>query len=373
MNSFYNATVYVEGRGLVKTDLSFDARIREIGSASGEEITLPEGAVVLPGFVDEHIHGAAGCDGMDGTNEALTSLAKALPREGTTSFLVTTMTDKKEKILEALSAVRNHQNGDGATILGVHLEGPFLSPDYAGAQAKEHLLAPSVKIFDEFQTAAGGKIRLATVAPELPGAKELIAHLVASGVHVSLGHSGGTYDEALAAIALGADSVTHTYNAMSKIHHRDLGLAGAALLCDELFAELICDGKHVAFPAVELLYKSKPQGKLILITDSMRAKYLPDGVSELGGQTVFVKDGEARLENGTLAGSVLKMNEAVKNLAAVSGDLCRAVDAATKNPALHLGLYDEVGSIALGKRADFAIVDENLNVLSTFVGGKRVF
>lgn len=373
MNSFRNATVYVEGRGLIKTDLSFDARIREIGSTSGEEIALPEGAIVLPGFVDEHIHGAAGCDGMDGTKEALSSLAKALPREGTTSFLVTTMTDKKEKILGALSAVRNFENVDGAKILGVHLEGPFLSPAFAGAQAKEHLLAPSAKVFDELQTAAGGTIRLVTVAPELMGAKELISHLTASGVHVSLGHSGATYEEALEAIKLGADSATHTYNAMSKIHHRDLGLAGAALLCDELNAELICDGKHVSFPAVELLYKSKPQGKLILITDSMRAKYLPDGVSELGGQTVFVKDGEARLENGTLAGSVLKMNEAVKNLASLSGDFCRAVDCATKNPAMHLGLYDEIGSIAIGKRADFAVVDQNFNLLSTYVGGKRVF
>ena len=374
MNSFRNATVYVENRGLVKTDLSFGARIEAIGKALGEEISLPEGAIVLPGFVDEHIHGAAGCDGMDASKEALSALAKALPQEGTTSFLVTTMTDKKEKLIKALSAIRNYENGDGAKVLGAHLEGPFLSPAYAGAQAKEYLLAPSIATFEAFQSAAGEKIRLVTLAPELLGAKELIEHLIRSGVHVSLGHSGATYDEARDAMRRGADCATHTFNAMSPIHHRDLGLAGTALLCDDLYAELICDGKHVSFPAVELLLKNKPCDKLILVTDSMRAKYLPDGVSELGGQTVLVKNGEARLENGTLAGSVLKMNEAVRNLASLRGcDFTAAVDCATKNPALHLGLYDEIGSIALGKRADFAVVDEKFNVLSTFVGGKRVF
>ena len=373
MNTFRNATVYVEGRGLIKTDLSFDAHIRAIGNALGEEIPLPEGAIVLPGFVDEHIHGADGCDGMDGTGESLSTIAKALPREGTTSFLVTTMTNEKNKILAALSSVKAYESKEGARVLGVHLEGPFLSLAYAGAQAKEHLLAPSIKAFNDFQVAAGGKIKLVTLAPEPDGAKELIAHLVASGVRVSLGHSGASYADARHAIALGADCVTHTFNAMSPIHHRDLGLAGAALLCDELYAELICDGTHVSFPAVELLLKNKPQDKLILVTDSMRAKYLPDGVSELGGQTVFVKDGEARLENGKLAGSVLKMNEAVKNLAALTGDLCRAADCATKNPALHLGVYDEIGSIALGKRADFAIVNRSLDVIATYVGGKRVY
>lgn len=374
MNCFRNATVYVEGRGLIRTDLSFDARIRGIGDGDGEEIALPEGAIVLPGFVDEHIHGADGHDGMDATKEALTSLAKALPREGTTAFLVTTMTAEKEKIKKALSALRDGANSDGATILGVHLEGPFLSPDFAGAQAKEHLLSPSAEVFDELQAAAGGKIRLVTLAPELTGAKEFIAHLVASGVQVSLGHSGATYKEAIEAASLGADSVTHTYNAMSKIHHRDLGLAGAALLCDALYAELICDGHHVSFPAVELLVKNKTRDKLILITDSMRAKYLPDGVSELGGQTVIVKDGEARLENGTLAGSLLKMNEAVRSLSKIPGcSLLQAVDAATINPARHLRIDRDFGSIALGKRADFAVVDQNFNILSTYVGGKRVF
>ena len=285
------------------------------------------------------------------------------------------MTSEPEILCRALSAVSDY--GDkvgGARILGVHLEGPFLSSAYAGAQASEQLAPCSWNLFDRFQTAAGGKIRLVTLAPELPGAMELTKYQKQSGVAVSLGHSAASYEESLAAVAAGADSVTHIYNAMSPFGHRSPGLVGAALLCDDLYCELICDGKHVLPPAIELLLKNKPKDKLILITDSMRAKYLPDGISELGGKTVIVKGGEARLENGTLAGSLLKMNEAVKNLAAFSScDLLFAVDCATKNPALHLGIYEECGSIAPGKRADFAIVNQNLDMIATYVGGERVF
>ncbi len=375
MKCFRGASVYVEGRGIIKTDLSFDTYINDF-CAEGEEISLPEGAVVVPGFIDQHIHGAGGADAMDASVDALSTIATTVAAEGTTAFLATTMTQSEENISRAMSAVKEYRERerDGARILGVHLEGPFIASKYKGAQRDEFIAPPSVEAFDKYNALSGGAIKIVTLAPEEAGADKLIAHLKSLGICASVGHTNAKYDDIEKALSLGACGVTHTYNAQSPLHHRDIGTVGAAMLLDGLYAELIADCVHISVPAMKLLYKVKPSDKLTLITDSLRAKGLPDGESELGGSVVYVKDGEARLADGTLAGSVLKMNIAVKNaVERVGVPFTQAVDLATKNPAKNLGIYDECGSIEVGKRADFAVLDKDFNVLMTLVGGKAVY
>lgn len=376
MKCFRGASVYVAGAGVTRTDIAFDETVREIGAAptDAETVALPEGAVVLPGFIDPHIHGAGGADAMDGTAAALATISETVAREGTTSFLATTMTESGEAILRALTAVRDCRETPGARLLGVHLEGPFISETYAGAQPREYIAAPDIDVFDRYQAASGGRIRIVTVAPEVPGADALIRHLAETGVVPSVGHSAAGVADVRRAIACGARSVTHTYNAQSPFRHREIGVAGSALLYDELNCELIGDGIHVSPEAIRLLVKNKPRGKMTLITDAMRAKGCPDGVSELGGQTVYVKNGEARLADGTLAGSVLRMNDAVRRMVQVIGlPLTDAVDMATKNTAALLGISDSCGEIACGKRADFTVLDPDFGVLLTVVGGREVY
>lgn len=380
MKGFKNAMVYVEGKGVIECDVAFDnGVITAIGSdlRIDEVVELKNGAIVVPGFIDEHIHGAAGSDGMDGTVNDISNIANAIAKEGTTAFLVTTMTQSPDNIKKALSAVDQYIGGrfeDGAEVLGAHLEGPFISVKHVGAQPLEYVAAPSVETFSDYYEAAGGHIKIVTLAPEVDGAGDLIEYLSKKNIVASIGHTDSKYQDVMNAKEKGATNITHTYNAQTPLHHREIGVVGTALLDDELRTELICDAIHVSVPAVKLLVKSKPHDKLVLITDSMRAKHLPDGLSELGGQKVIVKNGEARLENGTLAGSVLKMNVAVKNMVELIGvDFCTAVDFATANPAKSLGVYSERGSIAVGKRADFAILDGDFSVLKTIRGGKVIF
>ena len=388
MNGFKNSLIYVEGKGLIKASLRFEngviTKINEggcTGNACGhgaDMLELPENAVVLPGFIDEHIHGAAGADAMDGSVEALKTIATSVAGEGTTAFLATTMTQSRENISKALSAVNEYKKAnveEGAEVLGVHLEGPFINVSKAGAQPHEYIIAPSVKEFDEFNKISGGNIKIVTLAPECDESGELIKHLAKIGVNASVGHTSATYEQVVKAHEDGAKQITHTYNAQSGFTHRAAGVVGAAFLSDGLACEIIADTIHVCVPALKLLIKNKPKGKVICITDAMRAKNMGDCVSELGGQTVYVKNGEARLADGTLAGSVLTMNRAVKNMVEKCGvPFCEAVDFASKNPAVNLGVYNERGSIAVGKRADFAVLDKNdFTVLYTVRGGKIVY
>jgi N-acetylglucosamine-6-phosphate deacetylase len=377
MKCFKNAYAYVDGKGIIKTDILFGEKIEKIGicNLADEEIRLPDDAVVLPGFIDEHIHGAGGADAMDGTAEALATIAKTVAAEGTVAFLATTMTQSPENILGAMNAVREYGEGEeGARLIGIHLEGPFIAEAHKGAQPREYVAKPDAHVFDEYNEASGGRIKIVTLAPEEEGAGALIAHLSEQGIVPSIGHTGAKCADIDAAIACGAKNVTHTYNAQSALHHREIGTVGSAMLFDELACELIADTIHVSVPAIKLLNKCKPDGKLVLITDAMRAKGLPDGESELGGQKVFVKNGEARLADGTLAGSVLRMNAALKNMVEKAGlTLEKACDLATINPAKVLGIEDEAGSIREGKRADFAVLDKDFNVLYTVRGGEIIY
>ncbi len=381
MIGFKNIEVYTEENGIVKTSLAIEnGKISYIGNALEiEEIAkFNENAVIVPGFIDQHIHGANGADAMDGSVEALNKIATAVAKEGTTAFLATTMTQSEENILNALSAVKDYVEKDceeGARVLGVHLEGPFISPKFIGAQPLEYVVRGSAELFDKYYKASGNSIKIVTLAPEMEGAEELITHLKEKGVVASIGHSGAKYKECEKSVAWGVGNITHTYNAQLGLHHRDIGVVGAGLMIDSINCELICDAIHVSIPAIQLVIKNKPHDKVTLITDAMRAKHLPDGLSELGGQTVIVKNGEARLENGALAGSVLKMNDAIKNLVTLAGvDFTDAIDFATVNPAKNLGVFNEVGSIKVGKNADLTVLDKTtFEVLLTVRNGKVIY
>ncbi len=380
MKCFKNAIVYVEGEGLKKCTLSFDEKIQKIAKKEikkAEEIALPEGAIVLPGFIDQHIHGAGGSDGMDGTVKDISTIANTIAAEGTTSFLVTTMTQSPENITKAMQAVKEYREEthlEGARVIGVHLEGPFIAAAHKGAQPLEYVKAPDAKTFDEYHQASGDCIRIVSLAPEVEGADQFIQHLTKKGVVTSIGHTGAKYADIERAVENGASNVTHTYNAQTALHHREIGTVGSAMLLDDLNCELIADTIHVSVPAMRLLVKNKPLSKLTLITDAMRAKGIPDGVSELGGQTVYVKNGEARLEDGTLAGSVLRMNRAVQNMVEKVGvPYTQAVDYATINPAKTLKIDNETGSIKVGKRADFTVLNHQFDVLMTIRDGKIIY
>lgn len=378
MKGFINSWIVTE-EGKIKGNLIIeDGKIASLGNDSAQGLMeLPENYTVIPGFIDEHIHGAMGSDAMDGTFKDLSTIAKALASEGTTGFLATTMTQSPENICHALNAVKEYREQnpeEGAEILGVHLEGPFIAKEHVGAQPIEYVQKPLVETFKVYEEASGNNIKIVTLAPEVEGAEDLIKYLVSKHIVASVGHTGATYEDVKRAIAAGASNATHTYNAMKGVHHREVGTVGATFLFDELNAEIICDGIHVSAPAIKLLYKNKPHNKFTLITDAMRAKHMPDGMYELGGQPVIVKNNEARLENGTLAGSVLKMNLAVKNVMKfLNLPLEEVVKYASINPARNLHIDNEVGSIKVGKRANLVVVDENLNVIMTIRDGKVIY
>lgn len=377
MQGFKNVRAYVRGKGIVRTDIGIEnGVIAAIGKLSIEPIFDCGDMLLAPGFIDTHIHGAGGSDVMDGTRDALISIAKTLVKEGTTAYLATTMTQDVDTMKKAMSAVADYRKrgGDGATLLGVHAEGPFISEKYAGAQPREYIVPPSVELFDALQSAAKGAIKVVTFAPEKDADLALTERLHRSDVVCSIGHSAADERTVKKGIDFGITRITHTFNACSPLHHREVGVAGSALLYDDLYTELIADTVHVSVPAMKLLIKNKPKNKVVLITDAMRAKGMPDGVYELGGQTVNVKNGRATLEDGTLAGSVLKMNEAVKNVKEKCGvDICAALDFASYNAAESIGMENVCGSIKIGNRADFTLLDGGFNVVMTAVGGRIVY
>ena len=380
MKGFKNVLIYVENEGFVKTSIGVDdGIIKAIGNDLDviQYANLPSDAFVVPGFIDQHIHGAKGSDAMDGTFEDLEKIALGLAEEGTTAFLATTMTQSVPNITKALNNVdeyMKHDNPLGARVLGVHLEGPFISPAHVGAQPLEYVQKPSVENFKVYDEASGHHIKEVTLAPEIDGALDLIKYLKEKHIVASIGHTAAGYDECEKAVRAGASNVTHTYNAQKALHHREVGTVGSAMLFDELNCELICDTIHVSVPAIKLVIKNKPHDKVTLITDAMRAKGMPDGDYELGGQPVIVKNKEARLENGTLAGSVLLMKDAIKNVHEKCDiELTKVIDMATINPAKNLGLDHERGSIKVGKVADFTVLNKNFDVLLTIRDGRIIY
>ncbi|MES1042541.1 N-acetylglucosamine-6-phosphate deacetylase [Peribacillus simplex] len=361
-----------------------DGKIAEVGPVSqykqdddAKVITLSPDYQVIPGAIDIHIHGVSNSDAMDATHEALSTMAETLPKEGTTSFLATTMTQSTEAIESALLNAGKYienQTQEHAEIIGIHLEGPFISPVRKGAQPEEHIVDPDVTLFKRWQEMAENQIKLVTLAPEQPNGLDLAAHLKATGVVASIGHSDATYDQIDEAIQAGTNHVTHLYNGMRGLHHREPGVLGAAYLRDELYVELIADGIHCRPEMIKLAYNQITSERMILITDSLRAKWLEKGTYDLGGQPVYVNETKATLSDGTLAGSILKMNDAIKNTMEYTDcSMTDIIKMTAENPAKQLRIFDRKGSIQVGKDADLVILNDRLDVEMTFCRGNLAF
>ncbi len=376
MDGLKNVTAYINGLGIVKTNIGIsDGKIEYIGnneSIIDNNLILSDNGILVAGFIDRHVHGASGFDCMDANFNALNEISKSLSKEGVTAFLPTTMTERDENIKNALLSISlaKQKGVDGAEIIGVHLEGPFISAEYAGAQDVNNIKVPSINLFEQYVCASDNLIKLVTIAPEVCGAIELIEYLNEMGVKTSVGHSSATYEQVLNGIKAGINSVTHTFNAQNKAEN---GVSGSAVKMDELYTEIICDLVHVSKERINELLQKKKSDKILLITDAMRAKNMSDGVYTLGGNNVYVTNGEARLSNGRLAGSLLNMNVAIKNMVVKLGvSFENAVDFATVNVANSLGITNK-GQIKVGFDADFTLLDNDFNVLYTVNRGKIVY
>jgi N-acetylglucosamine-6-phosphate deacetylase len=336
----------------------------------GDELVDAEGLVLAPGFVDLHVHGAAGYDLLTGGSEALAAVAAFLVRTGCTAFLPTTVAAPWDETRAALAvwAEACARPPEGARPVGIHLEGPFLNPQRAGMQPRAHLRLPDAAWAEALLGAGRGWVRTVTLAPELPGGQELVASLARRGVAVSLGHSEARYEEVVEAVARGARRVTHAFNAMSALHHRAPGLVGALLDLEGLAAEAIADGVHLHPAVLRLLWRTKGWRRVALVTDAMAGAGAPDGVYRFGGQEVRVADGAARLADGTLAGSVVTLDRAVRTAVAAGVPRRQAVGMATLVPAEAVGLTD-AGRLAPGARADLVALDPADRVVWTMVGG----
>ncbi len=350
--------------------------------APGEPSELPDaniidanGATLLPGFIDIHAHGGGGFDVMDGDADSLAGMARFFARGGVTAFLATTWTDSREGIQQALQAAASAQDmpTGGARLLGAHLEGPYLNAEKCGAQHSAYIRradpAEALPWLDL------NVIRLLSLAPEFPENHWLIKEAVSRGVRVSVAHSNGSYDQIRSARDLGLSHATHAFNAMSPLHHREPGVVGAVLSLDDINCELICDLKHAHPAAIKILWRCKGVDRLILITDSVKIAGLPDGRYQFSHQEVEKKDGSVRIRaDGSLAGTTLTMNAALRNLMSVTKLPVETLwRTASLNPARAIGVDDVKGSIALGKDADLVLVDEKLNVHMTMVEGQIVY
>jgi len=330
-----------------------------------------EGCFVSPGFIDVHTHGAFGHDIMDGDLRGIGSICEKLVSFGVTGFLATTMTMEVDRIWKALDCIKKAmQDNYGAKVLGCHLEGPFISRKYPGAHNAAQVKAAEYSLIKDYSDV----VKLVTMAPEIKDSEEFIRHCMDDSIAISIGHSSATYKEAANAFRLGISSVTHAFNAMQPLHHREPGIIGAALDNKDVYCELIADNIHV-HPAIQrMLLKSKGINRIILVTDSMRAAGMPVGCYELGGQIVHVRNNNARLENGTLAGSVLTMDNALRNFVDNTGiRINDAIRLVTENPANLLCLGKRLGSLREGLDADITVFNEHFDILYTFVNGRLCY
>ena len=349
--NFLEQTLYVNDHRLVdKAEYQYDG-----------EVIDAEGLLVLPGLVDIHSHGAAGEDFSDGNPEGLKKILQYEKRCGITSYCPTSMTFPKERLRQIFASIKGAQTEDGATVVGINMEGPFLDPAKKGAHVEKWIAAPDVAFVRELNQDADGLVRLVTLAPNMDGAEEFIKEMHEE-VCISLGHTAADYDCASRAMKLGAHHVTHLYNAMQPFRHRAPGLIGAAMDDPECMVELICDGYHIHPSAIRAAFRMFGPERVILISDSMRATGMENGTYEFGGQEVTVKDRKAVLKDGTLAGSATNLYGCMCKAVEFGIPLEQAIMAATANPARSIGIFDRVGSIRIGKQADLLLVSENLEL-----------
>lgn len=326
-----------------------------------EKVIDAEGLLVLPGLVDIHSHGASGEDFSDGNPEGLKKILQYEKRCGITSYCPTSMTFPKERLRQIFASIKGAQTEEGAKVVGINMEGPFLDPAKKGAHVEEWIAAPDAAFVRELNQDVDGLVRLVTLAPNMEGAEDFIKEMHEE-VCISLGHTAADYDCASGAMKLGAHHVTHLYNAMQPFGHRAPGLIGAAMDDPECMVELICDGYHIHPSAIRAAFRMFGPERVILISDSMRATGMENGTYELGGQEVTVKDRKAVLKDGTLAGSATNLYGCMCKAVEFGIPLEQAIMAATANPARSIGIFDRVGSIRIGKQADLLLVSENLEL-----------
>ncbi|WP_241497489.1 N-acetylglucosamine-6-phosphate deacetylase [Sulfurovum riftiae] len=368
IKAIINAKLIVDDRIVEGQYLLFDKTITAVTNEplpENIEIIDVKGAYVSPGFIDIHIHGSGGADVMDATPEALQTISDTVLQTGTTAYLATTMTMSEEAIGNALQNVKAAVGRiDGARILGVHLEGPFLNPEKHGAQDQRYIKEPDLALIEPYIE----QVRMITIAPEMPGAENFIRYLSKNHPHIvlSIGHSDASFEQSKESFDWGVSHATHLFNAMNPYHHRKPGIVGAVFDSD-VTCDIIADLVHTHPSVLKLVHRLKGD-KLMLITDAMRAGCMKNGHYDLGGRKVIVSEGKALLEDGILAGSVLKMNEALRNMTKVS-DMTRieAVNAVTKVPARKLGV--PMGELKAGYDADIVIFDEDFSIITTIVNG----
>ena len=331
------------------------------------------GLLVIPGLIDIHSHGAAGHDFSDGDAQGLKKILKYEKEHGITSYCPTSVTLPKERLKKIFATILEVEDyKEGATILGINMEGPFISASKKGAQAEENILHCDYEYFCRLQKAAKGLIKLVDLAPEEPGAMEFIEK-AKDEVVISLAHTASDYDTAKEAIQRGASHATHLYNAMPPLNHRNPGVIGAVRDSETCHAELICDGVHIHPSVIRATFAMFGAKRMILISDSMRATGLNDGDYTLGGQPVKVKGNLATLHDGTIAGSATNLMDCVRFVVKKVGlPFETAVMCASENPAKEIGIFHEVGSISAGKKADFVLLDKDLNIVSVYVDGKEI-
>ncbi|MEA1879164.1 MAG: N-acetylglucosamine-6-phosphate deacetylase [Campylobacterota bacterium] len=370
-----NAKLIIDSTIIEDKILLYDSKIIDIvddillTDSDNIDIVDAKGCYVSAGFIDLHIHGSGGADVMDATPDALETISTILPSTGTTSFLATTMTMSSEDIVKALQNIAQHApKVTGANILGVHLEGPFLNVSKHGAQDKAFIQKPSFTLIENYID----HIKMITIAPEVEGSEKFVKMLSTQypSIIQSIGHSNATYAQTKQSFTWGISHATHLFNAMNPYHHREPGIIGAVFDSD-VTCDVIADLVHTHANTLELVHKMKKE-KLLLITDAMRAGCMKCGNYDLGGRAVEVSQGKAILEDGTLAGSVLKMNEALRNMTIhTEMTLVEAVDAVTKVPAGMLGV--QKGALKVGYDADIVIFDEDFSIITTIVNGQEKY
>ena len=366
-----NAKIYTGDQVIESGFIRFGNTILDLGEMEdyekhpADELIDVKGNIIVPGFIDVHSHGGYGIDNMDADPERINHMTKKMLQEGITSYFPTTMTQSDENIESALAAIGKAAETN-PMIQGIHLEGPFVSPAYKGAQPEQFMRVADADTMKYWNEVSGGNIRLVTYAPEMGDVSEFETYCKDNNIILSAGHSGANYEQLKDS---NVSHVTHLFNGQLGLHHREIGVAGFALLEDKVYAEMIVDGYHISPAMVKLAYKTKGPDKILLITDSMRAKGSPEGESELGGQKVFVKDKQARLESGALAGSVLTFIDAFKNMMTFTGcSMEDAVKMSSVNQAHEFGLTRK-GRLNVGLDADLVVLNSQLKVKATILGG----
>ena len=350
-----------------------DGVIKQIGEGKYNSDAVDcNGLIAMPGFIDIHIHGSAGIDFMDAKKEDYPVIAQSLYKEGVTTFLATTLTSDKESLARVCKTIKNVKD-KVPSLGGIHFEGPYISEKYKGAQNEEFIRNPDINEFDELQKLSGNNIRYITLAPEKEGALDFIKHVSKSGITVSAGHSDASFEDIRKGIHYGLSNTTHTHNAMSPHHHRKPGIVTAAFYFNELYTEFICDKIHVCPDTLATSYKIIGPERFVMITDALKIKNSQINEFKLFGLDCVRKDGAAYLTSGPLAGSLLTMDQALRNMKEITGaNLCDLAKISSKNAAKSLKFLDR-GEIKVGYKADLVLLDDNLNVKATYKEGSKVF